>query len=416
MEKESRNLEYKERMTPTYLKTVSAFANYGDGEIVFGVSDDLTIVPIEDPSGLCLDIENQINDSIHPCPDYFLKDNGNGTVTLMVKKGDATPYLYKGKAYKRNDTATVEAGNLELKRLVLKGINERYEEQACGRDGLSFEVLKKALKDRAGIDAFDLNILKSLELYRDKTGYNNAAYWLSDANEAPGLDVVVYGDDLNTFKRRAELQGISLISQYEGALEIYEGECVYEKIEGGYRKRYEEVPYEAYREAVANSLIHRQYDVSANGKIEIRRDGIVVSSPGGLVEGMDEEAFQSGSFSLPRNEILARIFLRLRIVEKLGTGIRRIKAAYDGYSVKPVFSIYPEGVSVFLPKIQNPDLGKNEKILLEAVDKGRLYTRADLENSTSLKKNSLIRVLNSLLEKGLIEKTGNGRNTLYRLV
>ena len=38
--RESKNLEFKEMVSGTYLKTVSAFANYGDGEILFGVSDD----------------------------------------------------------------------------------------------------------------------------------------------------------------------------------------------------------------------------------------------------------------------------------------------------------------------------------------------------------------------------------------
>ena len=38
--KEDRSLEFKERVSNTFLKTVSAYANYGDGRILFGVSDD----------------------------------------------------------------------------------------------------------------------------------------------------------------------------------------------------------------------------------------------------------------------------------------------------------------------------------------------------------------------------------------
>lgn len=38
--KESRNLEFKEQVTKTFLKTVSAYANYGAGEIRFGIKDD----------------------------------------------------------------------------------------------------------------------------------------------------------------------------------------------------------------------------------------------------------------------------------------------------------------------------------------------------------------------------------------
>lgn len=52
------------------LKTASAFANYGDGEINFGVKDDGTVVGVKDPVQTCLNIENKINDSIRPQVDY----------------------------------------------------------------------------------------------------------------------------------------------------------------------------------------------------------------------------------------------------------------------------------------------------------------------------------------------------------
>ena len=51
------------------MKTVSAFANYNDGEIVFGVTDDLNVIGVDNPTEECLNIENQINDSIDPFPD-----------------------------------------------------------------------------------------------------------------------------------------------------------------------------------------------------------------------------------------------------------------------------------------------------------------------------------------------------------
>ena len=46
--KENRQLEYKEKITSTYLKTVSAFANYDGGSIVFGINDAGEIVGISD--------------------------------------------------------------------------------------------------------------------------------------------------------------------------------------------------------------------------------------------------------------------------------------------------------------------------------------------------------------------------------
>ena len=128
MERESRTLEYKELVTNTFLKTVSAFSNYGTGRIVFGVADDMTVKGLKDPMAECLSIENKINDSISPAPDYTLyTDEQNGLVILTVREGRYKPYFYKGKAYKRNDTATVEIDRLELMRLILEGQNTDFE-------------------------------------------------------------------------------------------------------------------------------------------------------------------------------------------------------------------------------------------------------------------------------------------------
>ena len=67
---ENRNTEFKERYTKALLKTVSAFSNYHDGKIVIGITDKGNVVGIEDTKQLRLNIENAINDSIHPRPYY----------------------------------------------------------------------------------------------------------------------------------------------------------------------------------------------------------------------------------------------------------------------------------------------------------------------------------------------------------
>lgn len=105
--RETRILEFKETVTNTFLKTVSAFSNYDGGEILFGVDDDGNIKGLSDVKQACLDIENKINDSISPQPNYTLEiQNNEKTIKLSVKSGLQKPYLYKSKAYKRNDTAT----------------------------------------------------------------------------------------------------------------------------------------------------------------------------------------------------------------------------------------------------------------------------------------------------------------------
>ena len=120
--RETRILEFKETITNTFLKTVSAFSNYDGGTILFGVDDDGNVKGLPDVKQACLDIENKINDSISPQPNYTLEiQNNDQTIKLTVTSGLQKPYLYKSKAYKRNDTATIEVDTLEFTRLVLDG-------------------------------------------------------------------------------------------------------------------------------------------------------------------------------------------------------------------------------------------------------------------------------------------------------
>ena len=94
--RETRTLEFKESITNTFLKTVSAFSNYDGGSILFGIDDDGNVKGIPDPVQACLDIENKINDSISPQPNYILElQNNDQTIKLTVRPGEQKPYLYK---------------------------------------------------------------------------------------------------------------------------------------------------------------------------------------------------------------------------------------------------------------------------------------------------------------------------------
>ena len=144
---ETRTIEFKETITNTFLKTVSAFSNYNGGKIFFGIDDSGKVQGLADVKQACLDIENKINDSISPQPDYTLEAQKDHTIILSVKSGAYKPFLYKSKAYKRNDTATIEVDALELSRLILEGKNIRFEELPCKEQYQSFEGLNHKLEE-----------------------------------------------------------------------------------------------------------------------------------------------------------------------------------------------------------------------------------------------------------------------------
>ena len=82
--KESKTLEFKESITKSFLKTVSAFSNYDGGEIIFGIDDDGNIKGLSDPKSTCLDIENRINDNIVPLPGYSLIYTTQRPISEMI--------------------------------------------------------------------------------------------------------------------------------------------------------------------------------------------------------------------------------------------------------------------------------------------------------------------------------------------
>ena len=186
--RETRILEFKETITNTFLKTVSAFSNYNGGTILFGVDDNGNVKGLLDVKQACLDIENKINDSISPQPNYTLEiQNNDRTIKLTVKSGLQKPYLYKSKAYKRNDTATIEVDTLEFSRLVLDGKNISFEELPCKDQELSFKILQCKLKENIYIEIFNQDTLKTLNLYDNINGYNNVAGLLADKNHFSGI-------------------------------------------------------------------------------------------------------------------------------------------------------------------------------------------------------------------------------------
>ena len=411
---ENRFLEYKETISNTFLKTVSAFANYDGGEIIFGIDDDGKAVGIQEPEKKCLDIENRINDSIVPQPDYELAVAGNHTIVLKVYAGAHKPYLYKSKAYKRNDTSTVEADHIEMTRLILEGSNLSYEELSSEMQDLTFEKLEKELKSKAGIERLDLNILKTLNLFSDRNGYNIAAEILADQNTLPGIDIGKFGDSISIIKKRKTYEHTSILNLYDAAYEMFRDYYEYEVIEGSERRTVSLMPGAAYREAVANALIHRVWDVKDHIRIFMFDDRVEIFSPGGLPRGMTKEAYLSGNYSTLRNPIISNVFFRLRIVEIFGTGIRRIKESYKGSVAKPEFEVYEDSIKVILPVVkERTSINGEAGIVYDAVSMQAGSSISQIVEKVPYGKTKVRKILNELESKGLIRVTGNGRGTKY---
>ena len=415
--RENKRLEYKENMeSGTFLKTISAYANYGGGKIIFGIADDGTVKGISKPEEACLNLENKINDSIKPVPEYSIEIGEDSTIILSVCEGPYKPYLYKGKAYKRYDSATIEVDRLEYGRLILEGQNQSYEELPSSMQELTFDRLEEELKESLGITSLNEDILKTLELYSEKRGFNNAAALLADRNQFPGIDMIRFGSSIDEIMDRATFEHMSVLAQLSSCIEMFQTYYQYEKIEGVERKQIDKIPEKAFREAIANALVHRAWDVRASIKISMFEDRIEISSPGGLPAGIGREEYLNGQISVLRNPILGNVFFRLKYIEKFGTGIMRINRSYSNALEKPSYQIFENSIQVVLPVIASDEkLSEKDKKILDIIrDKGTV-SRSEIEKLAGIGKDSTIRSLNLLLQKHIIAKTGAGRGVKYHI-
>lgn len=417
MLKETRTLEFKEAFSSTFLKTVSAYSNYEGGIVLFGVKDNGEVIGVDDPKQLCHDIENKINDSITPQPRYSLNVREEGPVVeLVVKPGKSKPYLLRGKAYKRNDTSTIEVDRLELGRLILEGSNMTYEELPSPRQDLTFEVLGDAMKSRLGLGVFSSDTLKTLGLLDNKGVYNNAAAVLADTNDLFGVDAAVFGDSINVIRQRHTSDKKSVLTQIDEVMALFDTIYCYEEIQGLYREHKELIPRESFREALTNAVVHRALDIPAHVRVAMFPDRVEITSPGGLPAGISVEEYLCDKVSVRRNRLVADVFLRLGLIEAFGTGILRIKASYEDSLYKPDFEVSANAVKVVLPVLKHMgdlDLSADQLTVYDLLESGHGKSTGDLLGECSLSRSKLGRVMNSLVEMNLVTVEGNGRGTRY---
>ncbi len=107
-------------------------------------------------------------------------------------------------------------------------------------------------------------------------------------------------------------------------------------------------PPESIREALLNAIVHRDYSFSESTLISIFEDRIEFVTIGGLVKGIVLDDVMLG-VSVLRNQNLANIFYRLRLIEAYGTGILKINECYNDYAVKPMIETTCNAFKITLP-------------------------------------------------------------------
>jgi len=190
------------------------------------------------------------------------------------------------------------------------------------------------------------------------------------------------------------------------------------------RKDVWDYPLPAIREACINALIHRDYMDSAEIQIKIYDDHIWFWNPGGLPEGITIEDLKKEHASRPRNKLIAMTFYYAGLIERWGTGTKRIvdlckeqglpepefKEEFGGFSVVFWKDIYNEE---YLRK-----LGLSErqiKAVLYVKENGKITNR-EYQKINNCSRNTASNDLKKLVLKGVLKESGKkGAGSYYEI-
>ncbi len=329
----------------SWLKSVSAFANGNGGTLIFGISDDDQIVGLADAESDSEVISECIKTKLDPVPDIhleFKEIDGKKLIQIHVNAGTETPYYYIGDkqrlAYIRIGNESVVADRLQLKALVLKGSGRTYDALPSPYKftDMAFTQLRSACYKRLH-RSFDDGEFTSWGIIDEKGALTNAGALLADDSPVRhsrifctrwnGLTMTSgIGEALDD----AELQG-SVIGQLQDAVAFIRNNSHKRWWkESDHREELPDYPERAVTEVICNAIIHRDYqELGSEIHIDIYDDRMEVYSPGGMIDGSLIQ--QLNPLSVPskrRNPLLADFFSRLVLMERRGSGMKKILGEY----------------------------------------------------------------------------------------
>ena len=277
------------------------------------------------------------------------------------------------------------------------------------------------------LDSFE----RSLKLINKNGQYNVMAYILSDQNSIPVRVSIFSGRDktaplfsVKEFGNTCIMYSMDKILEYGDAINIIQAD---ERNRISERRDVPLFDYEAFHEAILNAFIHNKWLTLNAPQISIFTDRIEILSHGGLAIDQDENGFYSGA-SLPVNDVLASIFLQLRISERSGRGVPKIVGRYGKDSIK----IEKNRIIVTIPfekievnkfivankvsnKVSNKANGTKEKII-SAIRNNPNVTINQLMVITGLSEPGVKKNLKQLKDAGIIARLGANKNGYWEVL
>lgn len=440
---ENQEVEFKESFGIQKIsKAICSFSNTQGGIIIFGVKDNGDIIGVKQKTD---DLQKQISSAsqnVSPSPIISIephKVNDKQIVVAIIQKAiDGTYHTFEGAIYARIGSTTKKLeGQTHLNFLRDKQIlsfDETIEDLAQVED-LEEQKIKRYLKERGQRDFLDNHkvedflISKKLARKNGKIHIKNAALLLfskeiSNFQDQVEIKLVKFNGLEPVEILDSQLIKETLPESIESSLKFVKSN-ISKKIkikDSAKREEILEYPLSVIREAVVNSIAHRNYFSKDAIQIYIFDNRIEITSPGTLPNGLSKELF--GTISVQRNPLSYRILRDLGYVEGLGTGIPRMKNKMREFGLQdPDFFINESFFKVTLynqkgkkkPIETIDDLTVGQKKALDYLKRNKLIKSSTYSEINSVSNATSVKQLNELVDFGYLKKVGQYRGAYYTL-
>lgn len=423
---EAENIEFKSGFTEDIYKEVIAFANTDGGILYIGIDNDGNAVGLKNVDDEYTRITNGIRDAILPDVTMFVKYTiqKNKVVRITVSEGANKPYYLRSKGlkpngvYVRQGTSSVQASSEQIRQMIKDSDGDDFESMRSLEQKLTFTSAATAFKNY-GVDFSEEKYLALGMIHKNDGLFTNLALLMSDQCQH-SIKVAVFGDDENTtFKDNREFKG-SIFRQIDEVFRyIMLSNRTSSVFKGLERIDKSDYPEAALREALLNSVVHRDYSYSGSIIININDKQMEFVSIGGLLPGLTADDIRSG-ISQPRNKNLAEVFHRLKLIEAYGTGIRRIYKLYENCSVQPRIEVTHNTFKMILPNMSVAEplavktyLTPQKEEILDFISKNGQITEAEIMELLSVKRTRAYTVAKQMCDESLIVAVGRGANKKY---
>lgn len=330
-------VEFKEKYRAGVDEDIVAFANTKGGALLIGVRDDGTICG----HALTNDLKAKINSVARNCnPSISVAVmRAADVVAIEVQEGTDKPYHCASGYFRRLNGTTQKMSRNELGAMFAENEPIPFEERTVKSftfDDVSTSKIRAFVKEadiRIGRTA-SADFLRSLNVADEKRVKNAGILFFADdvyrhIHQAQMTCVAFKGTDRIHIYDRRDVRD-DLLTQFDEAISfIMKHLNVRSEIRGVNRYDIYEIPLEVMREAVVNALMHRDYSITGTQvSIEVYSDRVEIINPGGLPRGLSREKL--GTLSVRRNELVADLFYRMGKVERIGSGVRKMKQAMAG--------------------------------------------------------------------------------------